>query len=269
VDANMMPWRHAFPCLLLATATRSMEATAMSPPTAFVGLSLVDGETPLDGRLLVKTQTAWGSVCSDGWSEEDAAVACRQLFGPRGRPSKDFSDASAFEADDDPGSLRLRGVPALMAEVDCAGDEEFLWDCAFSGTDCADQSWDVYLICEIDEAGAPADQSTPSARRLTATTRPTPEPTLPRDKQQTSSQKRSGANDRVLAAIVVVAVAALALAAVSAVFCLVRRRDDGGLADGIKPTTRLASDAGQAHGAHKSSSKLGSEGPGHREFELA
>ena len=42
-------------------------------------IRVVDGSTPLEGRLEICINNAWGTVCSEGFSSEDALVACGQL----------------------------------------------------------------------------------------------------------------------------------------------------------------------------------------------
>lgn len=40
---------------------------------------LQGGRSKLDGRVEVYLGGVWGSVCSNDWGDEDAAVVCRQL----------------------------------------------------------------------------------------------------------------------------------------------------------------------------------------------
>lgn len=45
-------------------------------------LRLVGGSNELEGRLEICINRAWGTVCSDSFSESDAKVVCRQLGAP-------------------------------------------------------------------------------------------------------------------------------------------------------------------------------------------
>ena len=40
---------------------------------------LVDGSTPLEGRVEICINHAWGTVCDHSWSTPDANVVCKQL----------------------------------------------------------------------------------------------------------------------------------------------------------------------------------------------
>ena len=42
-------------------------------------IRLVNGSSPLEGRLEICINNAWGTVCRDSFSSDDAGVACRQL----------------------------------------------------------------------------------------------------------------------------------------------------------------------------------------------
>ncbi len=49
-------------------------------------LRILGGTGPNAGRLEVFANNAWGTVCTDYWSSNDAQVACRQLgFSATGR----------------------------------------------------------------------------------------------------------------------------------------------------------------------------------------
>ena len=42
-------------------------------------IRILDGETNLDGRVSVCKHNQWGTVCHNGWNDNDAIVVCRQL----------------------------------------------------------------------------------------------------------------------------------------------------------------------------------------------
>ena len=47
---------------------------------------LVDGVTPVDGRVEICLHGLWGSVCDDDWTVRHAAVVCQQLGYGGGKP---------------------------------------------------------------------------------------------------------------------------------------------------------------------------------------
>ena len=42
-------------------------------------LRLVNGSIPNAGRLEICIMDQWGTICNDGWTHDNAEVACRQL----------------------------------------------------------------------------------------------------------------------------------------------------------------------------------------------
>ena len=45
-------------------------------------IRLVNGTNELEGRLEICINNAWGSVCSQGFTADDAEVVCRQINHP-------------------------------------------------------------------------------------------------------------------------------------------------------------------------------------------
>ena len=55
-------------------------------------IRLVNGTSPLEGRIEICNNRQWGTVCDDSWGNADVNVACRQLgFSGTGKLSKILS----------------------------------------------------------------------------------------------------------------------------------------------------------------------------------
>ena len=86
----------------------------------------------------------WGTVCDDGWSDDNAAVLCRQL----GLPADNAQ--ATFTAHFGEGT-----GPIWLDEVDCRGSEINVALCSHEGWgnhDC-DHSEDAGVICESGNHG--------------------------------------------------------------------------------------------------------------------
>ncbi|XP_046583745.1 putative DMBT1-like protein [Haliotis rubra] len=90
-----------------------------SAPNAY-NVRLVPG--PASGRLEIYYQSAWGTVCDDGFTATNAGVVCRQL----GLPSDNAAFQSAATYGQGTGTI-------LLDNVRCTGDEVYLSQCCHNG----------------------------------------------------------------------------------------------------------------------------------------
>ncbi|XP_037750537.1 scavenger receptor cysteine-rich type 1 protein M130-like [Chelonia mydas] len=100
-------------------------------------LRLVNGSSPCAGRVEVKHQDRWGTVCDDAWDMEDAEVVCKQLgCGPAvsALGNAHFGEGSG---------------PTWLILADCDGDKSALWDCNHEGWGAIQcyHSFDSGVIC--------------------------------------------------------------------------------------------------------------------------
>ncbi|MEE6488461.1 hypothetical protein FKM82_015234 [Ascaphus truei] len=105
---------------------------------------LMDGESTKEGRVEVFLNGEWGSVCDDGWTDNDAVVVCRQL-GHRG-PAKARMMAYFGEGQG----------PIHLDNVECSGTESTLAECMKqdSGIHNCWHSEDAGVICDYVEKKA-------------------------------------------------------------------------------------------------------------------
>ncbi|XP_050568904.1 antigen WC1.1-like isoform X1 [Cygnus atratus] len=100
-------------------------------------LRLTNGTGPCSGRVEIKHEEQWGTVCDGDWNIEDAEVVCKQV-----------GCGSAVQA--------LNRAPfgegsgkTWLYRVDCRGDESALWNCSHTGWGAflCPHYFDVGVIC--------------------------------------------------------------------------------------------------------------------------
>ncbi|XP_072024719.1 scavenger receptor cysteine-rich domain-containing protein DMBT1-like [Amphiura filiformis] len=111
---------------------------AARPIPPLHGLRLVGGAVRTEGRVEIFHEGKWGSICDDGWDENEANVVCRQLGYP---------GAVRVESD----SLFGHGSGDVwLDDVICDGTEAALADCNHNGWgihDCTHRE-DAGVVCE-------------------------------------------------------------------------------------------------------------------------
>ncbi|XP_006867523.1 PREDICTED: deleted in malignant brain tumors 1 protein-like [Chrysochloris asiatica] len=111
-----------------------------TPAGAWPQLRLVGGSGRCSGRVEVFHQGTWGTVCDDLWDLNEAEVVCRQLECGRAM-------SALGKAHFGPGSGDI-----LLDNLQCAGVERFLGQCAHSGWsehNCGHHE-DASVICSGD-----------------------------------------------------------------------------------------------------------------------
>ena len=99
-------------------------------------MRLEDGVANFTGRVEVLYNGEWGTVCSDEFDENDAAVVCRQAgYGP---PIRYWIDPS-----------HRRHGRIWLDDLECLGTENTLSECRSSSwgdTNC-DHTQDIFIEC--------------------------------------------------------------------------------------------------------------------------
>ena len=88
----------------------------------------MDGDVPYEGRVEIYHDGMWGTVCDDGWDQDDAEVVCRQLGYPGASGAFVFARFGQGTG------------PIWLDEVDCIGTETNLTQCrhnGFGNEDCS------------------------------------------------------------------------------------------------------------------------------------
>jgi len=89
-------------------------------------IRLMNGSQPaaLEGHIEICINNQWGAICNEGWSDYDAAVACRQLGISTNTPRGIWQ-----------GTAYLFGqgnAPILISNVNCSGNEGAITNCPFN-----------------------------------------------------------------------------------------------------------------------------------------
>ncbi|XP_075345958.1 scavenger receptor cysteine-rich type 1 protein M130-like [Mycteria americana] len=95
---------------------------------------LVNGDNDCAGRVEVKQQGQWGTVCGDYWSLNDAAVVCKQL------------DCGSAVGSPQYGYFGPGSGPIWMDNVSCNGTESAL-------SDCPHRAWGEHSCSHARDAG--------------------------------------------------------------------------------------------------------------------
>lgn len=95
---------------------------------------MVDGVNNCSGRLEVKFQGEWGTVCDDRWDSKDAAVTCKHLRCPTA-----LTAIGRVNASEGTGNIWLDNVS-------CEGHESELWTCGH-------QEWGKHYCNHQEDAG--------------------------------------------------------------------------------------------------------------------
>ncbi|NXQ32196.1 C163A protein, partial [Alaudala cheleensis] len=100
-------------------------------------LRLSNGSVPCSGRVEVKHEEQWGTVCDGDWTIKDAEVVCKQL--QCGYAVKALNRAAFGEGTG----------PTWLYRVDCHSDESALWNCTHTGWGAftCPHYFDVGVIC--------------------------------------------------------------------------------------------------------------------------
>ncbi|XP_078063330.1 scavenger receptor cysteine-rich domain-containing protein DMBT1-like, partial [Mustelus asterias] len=128
---------HYDPHLKLKTFVERTSCVEQAEQRRHEQLRLSDGEDRCAGRVEIYYNGTWGSVCDDSWDLTDAHVVCKQL-----------SCGTALDA-----ALPASSGPSVdsvwLDEVNCSGDELFLWNCpsASRGNHDCNQKEDVNIMC--------------------------------------------------------------------------------------------------------------------------
>ena len=103
---------------------------------------MVGGSTKNEGRIEIRGQGKWGTVCDDSFGLDDANVICKMLGYP--------SALQAFQGNDTKTKYGLGGGEIIFDDLNCKGTENSVFECPLNGLfkhDCS-HSEDASVICK-------------------------------------------------------------------------------------------------------------------------
>uniref|UniRef100_A0A8C5QL65 SRCR domain-containing protein n=1 Tax=Leptobrachium leishanense TaxID=445787 RepID=A0A8C5QL65_9ANUR len=105
-------------------------------------LQLAGGRTACEGRVEVKHQGEWGTVCSFGWSKNNDPVVCRQMGCANSTEENPAVSINSFGL----GSGRI-----WRSDVRCTGAESALWNCPHDSEFLryCSHNYDIGVICPV------------------------------------------------------------------------------------------------------------------------
>ena len=106
-------------------------------------VELVDGNNTYEGRVEITYGRIKGTVCDNGWDDNDAAVVCRMLGYTGGTALKGPEDYHGH-------SFGYGTGPILLDDVECSGNEQTLLECKHRGIgihNCGHNE-DAGVICD-------------------------------------------------------------------------------------------------------------------------
>ncbi|XP_077130313.1 scavenger receptor cysteine-rich type 1 protein M130-like [Ranitomeya variabilis] len=146
-EANLWQCQHQMWGLPFCDHEQDVGVTCAGEPEE---VKLVDGKNECEGRLMVRHQGQWGTVCGYYWGVTEATVVCNQL-GCGGLHEDDLQAKSVnFGA----GTGKI-----WLSHVKCFGEESVIWECNHPmwGINRCGHKNDVGVICENSRTGLSSD----------------------------------------------------------------------------------------------------------------
>ncbi|XP_068089491.1 deleted in malignant brain tumors 1 protein-like [Hyperolius riggenbachi] len=147
-----------------AAVTESITSRTTAAVTEHYHMQLVGGPDRCSGRVEIRYNHFWGTVCDDIWTISNAHVVCRQMNC--GYATSALTDAYFGE-----GSGNI-----LLDDVNCNGNETFLWDCSHNGWlshNCGHHE-DAGVICSNSIASHRTTEPSHTTTRSEAHSSPAP-----------------------------------------------------------------------------------------------